>query len=65
MSDLTFREQEILVLVEKGYKNREIAQEFAVREGTIIARLVKIYEKLDVHTRKDAVREWRKQCPHF
>ena len=65
MSDLTFRKQEILVLVEQGCKNREVAWQFAVTENTINRRLARIYEKLSVHTRQDAVKEWRKRYPDF
>lgn len=53
------------MLVEQGCKNREVAWQFAVTENTINRRLARIYEKLSVHTRQDAVKEWRKRYPDF
>jgi DNA-binding NarL/FixJ family response regulator len=50
-SELTPREQQVLELVEQGYKNREIAQELGIRPGTVKIHLKHIFEKTGVHGR--------------
>lgn len=50
-SPLTPREQEVLALVEKGFKNREIAQHLGIRAGTVKIHLKHIFEKTGVHGR--------------
>jgi two-component system, NarL family, nitrate/nitrite response regulator NarL len=50
-SDLTPREQQVMELVEQGYKNREIAQELGIRPGTVKIHLKHIFEKTGVHGR--------------
>ena len=48
-TDLTPREQQVMELVEQGYKNREIAQELGIRPGTVKIHLKHIFEKTGVH----------------
>jgi two-component system, NarL family, response regulator NreC len=53
---LTEREQEILVLVAKGYANKEIAEKLCVSVKTIETHKTKIMEKLQLKTRPELVR---------
>lgn len=50
-TDLTSREQQVMELVEQGFKNREIAQELGIRPGTVKIHLKHIFEKTGVHGR--------------
>ena len=50
-SDLTTREQQVLELVEQGFKNREIALELGIRPGTVKIHLKHIFEKTGVRGR--------------
>jgi two-component system nitrate/nitrite response regulator NarL len=50
-TDPTSREQQVMELVEQGYKNREIAQELGIRPGTVKIHLKHIFEKTGVHGR--------------
>ena len=48
---LTQREQQVMELVEQGFKNREIAQELGIRPGTVKIHLKHIFEKTGVRGR--------------
>ena len=50
-SDLTAREQQVMQLVEQGFKNREIASELGIRPGTVKIHLKHIFEKTGVRGR--------------
>jgi len=50
-SDLTTREQQVVQLVEQGFKNREIAAELGIRPGTVKIHLKHIFEKTGVRGR--------------
>jgi DNA-binding NarL/FixJ family response regulator len=52
---LTERETEILDLLSKGYINKEIADQLSISPDTVHNHLRKIYEKLHVRTRTEAV----------
>jgi DNA-binding NarL/FixJ family response regulator len=52
---LTDRESEVLHLMAKGFANSQIAETLAIAEGTVKNHLVNIYQKLDVHSRAEAV----------
>jgi DNA-binding NarL/FixJ family response regulator len=54
---LTHRESEVLGLVAKGFSFAEIARLLAVSPHTITAHVKKIYQKLAVHSRGEAVYE--------
>ena len=54
---LTPRESEVLALVAKGFSFAEIARLLAVSPHTITAHVKKIYQKLAVHSRGEAVYE--------
>jgi two-component system nitrate/nitrite response regulator NarL len=49
--ELTSREQQVLELVERGLKNREIAHELGIRPGTVKIHLKHIFEKTGVRGR--------------
>ena len=53
--ELTAREVEVLRLVSKGLRNREIARVIGRTEGTVKAHLKNIHEKLGVDDRTEAV----------
>lgn len=53
--DLTSREVEVLRLVAKGLRNRDIARVIGRTEGTVKAHLKNIHEKLGVEDRTEAV----------
>jgi DNA-binding NarL/FixJ family response regulator len=52
---LSERENEILLLVSKGFGNKEIGAALNISYYTVRAHLRKIYEKLHVHGRSEAV----------
>jgi two-component system, NarL family, nitrate/nitrite response regulator NarL len=50
-SDLTAREQQVLELVEQGFKNKEMALDLGIRPGTVKIHLKHIFEKTGVRGR--------------
>lgn len=54
-SPLTNREQEVLILVAEGERNKEIAFKLKITERTVKAHLTSIYNKLGVDSRAAAV----------
>lgn len=50
-SELTAREQQVMELVEQGFKNKEIAVELGIRPGTVKIHLKHIFEKTGVRGR--------------
>lgn len=54
---LSARESEVLALIAKGFNFAEIARLLAVSPHTITAHVKKIYQKLAVHSRGEAVYE--------
>ncbi len=53
-SHLSAREEEVLILVAKGYSNKEIAAHLSLSPETISSYLKQIYKKLRVHSRTAA-----------
>mgnify|MGYP001314738209 FL=1 len=53
---LTDREKEVLVLIAKGFSNKEIAEQLVVSVKTIESHKAHIMEKLHLRTRPDLVR---------
>jgi len=53
--DLTPREQQIIRLLAKGYLYKEIADQLGLSVETVRTHLHRIYDKLHVHTRTEAV----------
>jgi ATP/maltotriose-dependent transcriptional regulator MalT len=54
---LTQREIETLQLVAKGLTNNEIAASLKISTHTVVTHFKKIYSKLGVHSRSEAVYE--------
>ncbi len=54
-AQLTPRERELLVLVAKGWDNARIAQELSLAEQTVRNYTSTLYEKLQVHSRAEAI----------
>ena len=52
---LTARERAVLEMVARGKSNREIAEKFVVTEGTVKVHISKIFSKLNVSDRTQAV----------
>lgn len=61
LSDLTAREGEVLLLLEEGLTNREVARRLYISEGTVKSHVHQILRKLNVRNRKEAVRVLRLQ----
>lgn len=53
--DLSERELDVFMLLTKGHTNKEIGEQLFISVSTIKFHLQKIYVKLDVNNRKDAV----------
>lgn len=53
--NLSAREEEILVLLTKGYANKAIADQLNLSVETIYSHLKRVYEKMHVHSRTEAV----------
>lgn len=53
--DLTLREQDVLRLLVKGSTNKEIANNLFISEKTVKSHLNKIFKKLNVSRRLDAI----------
>ena len=52
---LSRREQEILELLAQRMTAKEIAQKLVVSDQTVKRHRVNVYQKLGVHTRRDAI----------
>jgi DNA-binding NarL/FixJ family response regulator len=52
---LTAREEEVLVMLSKGYSNKEIADKIDLSVETVRSHLKHIYEKMHVRSRTEAV----------
>jgi two-component system nitrate/nitrite response regulator NarP len=55
LDQLSPRERGIAMLVQRGLRNREIAEELGLTEGTVKVHLHKIFEKLDIRSRTDLI----------
>ena len=55
LESLSKREEEILDFLAKGYQTKEIAAQLSVSVNTIRSHLQRIYEKLHVRSRTEAV----------
>ena len=54
-ASLSAREEEVLILLSRGYANKEIADKLGLSVGTVCSYLKRIYEKMHVHSRMEAV----------
>jgi DNA-binding NarL/FixJ family response regulator len=55
LDQLSTREREVLDLLAKGLLYKEIADQLAVSHNTVHTLVRRIYEKLQVHTRREAI----------
>jgi DNA-binding NarL/FixJ family response regulator len=60
---LSPREHSVLALLTKGYMYKEIADELGVSVPTVDTYIRRIYEKLQVHSRSQAIVKFLKQSP--
>ncbi len=58
LGSLTAREREVLNLLARGRSNREIAEELFITNKTVKNHLSRIYEKIEVHSRAEAIALW-------
>src|SRR4051794_11384511 len=56
-SGLSVRELEVLALVARGLSNAQVASSLHLAEATVKRHLANIYEKIDVHSRTEAMRK--------
>ncbi len=54
--ELTSRERQILELLAHGISNQQIASRLFLSESTVKSHIYKLYKKLDVHSRHDAIK---------
>lgn len=59
-TELTAREEEVMELLAEGYPAKEIAQRLSITPDTVNAHLKRIYHKLHVHSRVEAVIKYLK-----
>ncbi|NIJ23157.1 response regulator [Sphingomonas japonica] len=55
MDGLSSRERAVAALVQRGLRNKEIASELGLTEGTVKVHLHKIFDKLDVRSRTELI----------
>lgn len=60
---LSTREEEILILLSKGYANKEIADQLSISTETVGSHLKHIYEKMHVRSRAEAVARYMTSKP--
>ena len=58
LENLSRREQEVLELLAKGYRYKEIADKLVMSFDTVRSHLRSIYDKLHVHSRTEAVAKY-------
>ncbi|MGR5236750.1 response regulator transcription factor [Vibrio alfacsensis] len=56
LDELTSRERQILELLAYGISNQQIASQLFLSESTVKSHIYKLYKKLDVHSRHDAIK---------
>lgn len=60
---LSTREEEVLILLSKGYSNKEIAERLSISAETVGSHLKHIYEKMHVRSRTEAVARYMTEKP--
>jgi two-component system, NarL family, response regulator DegU len=60
---LTEREREVLLLMEQGLSNKEIARQLRVKPKTVAYHVSTIFDRLDVESRHEAVAWYQKYFP--
>jgi DNA-binding CsgD family transcriptional regulator len=59
VAGLSARELEVLQMLAEGIRSREIAEQLVLSVRTVERHLASAYRKLGVHSRIDAVNEYR------
>lgn len=54
--ELTSRERQVLELLAYGNSNQQIASQLFLSESTVKSHIYRLYKKLDVHSRHDAIK---------
>ena len=57
LSEFSQREQQVLQLLCYGYANKEIAKSLNISPNTVKTHLSRVFKKLDVHNRTEALSE--------
>ena len=57
--DLTRREREVMGLIAAGLSNRQIADVLVVTQKTVKNHIYRIYQRIGVHDRSQAVSRWK------
>jgi DNA-binding NarL/FixJ family response regulator len=57
--DLTRREREVMGLIAAGLSNRQIADVLVLTQKTVKNHICRIYQRIGVHERSEAVSRWR------
>lgn len=57
LAQFSEREQEILLFLSQGYTNKEIAKSLGISPNTVKTHISKLFEKLEVNNRTQAVAE--------
>jgi len=57
LSKFSKREQDVMQLLCHGYANKEIAQSLNISINTVKTHVSKVFSKLDVHNRTEALAE--------
>jgi DNA-binding NarL/FixJ family response regulator len=60
---LSAREEEVLILLSKGYSNKEIASQLGIGAQTVGSHIKHIYEKMHVRSRAEAVARYMMRKP--
>jgi DNA-binding NarL/FixJ family response regulator len=60
---LSAREEEVLILLSKGYSNKEIASQLGIGVQTVGSHIKHIYEKMHVRSRAEAVARYMVNKP--
>lgn len=55
LEQLSLRERQIALLVQRGLRNKEIAEELGLTEGTVKVHLHNVFEKLGLRSRTDLI----------
>lgn len=63
VDELSPREQSVLLLLTKGYLYKEIAEQLGISGPTVNTYIRRIYEKLQVHSRSQAIAKFLKKSP--
>ena len=56
LEDLTAREREVVTLIAKGYKYREISEELGISQKTLETHMRNVFDKLGVASRNEVTR---------